>query len=258
MKGYALITGASKGIGKSIADVLARQGYNLLLVARSAGELEQVSAAIENKHKVTIHYLAVDLSNVDGVQRVVNWVSNLNVPLSVLINNAGYGVFGKFTDRQLNEQINMLDLNINAVISLTHQLLPALQANPSSYILNVASTAAYQAVPALAVYAASKAFILSYSRGLRYELKDTTVSVSCLCPGPTATNFAHRAGMDSLAELAEKFNMPPDEVAEIGIKGLFNKKAEIIPGFLNRIGAAGARLLNKALIERIGARLYKL
>ena len=120
----------------------------------------------------------------------------------------------------------------------------------------MASTAAYQAVPTLAVYAATKAFVLSFSRALRIELKDV-VSVSCLCPGPTDTGFAHRAGMDAIADLAEKFNMQPGEVAKIGLEGMFNKKAEIIPGLLNKLSAIGSRHLNKALIERIASGLYK-
>jgi len=149
----------------------------------------------------------------------------------------------------------MLQLNINAVAELTYYLLPQLKKQPS-YILNVSSTAAYQAVPTLAAYAASKAFVLSFSRALRIELKDT-ISVSCLCPGPTDTGFAHRAGMDAIAELAEKFNMRPAEVAKIGVEGMFKRKPEIVPGFLNKVSAIGARHINKALIERIAAGLYK-
>jgi short-subunit dehydrogenase len=133
-----------------------------------------------------------------------------------------------------------------------------LRKQKQAFILNVSSTAAYQAVPTLALYAASKAFVLSFSRALRYELKDTNISVSCLCPGPTDTGFAHRAGMDALAELAAKFNMPADEVARIGLKGMFRKKVEIIPGFLNKVSSFGARHLSKAMIERITAGLYKL
>jgi short-subunit dehydrogenase len=112
-------------------------------------------------------------------------------------------------------------------------------------------------VPTLAVYSATKAFVLSFSRALRYELKDSAVAVSCLCPGPTDTGFAHRAGLDALADLAEKFNMQPGEVAAIGLKGMFAKKAEIVPGFLNKISAAAGRHLNKALIEKITGDLYK-
>ncbi|WP_235005415.1 SDR family NAD(P)-dependent oxidoreductase [Pedobacter nyackensis] len=253
---FALITGASKGIGKSMASQLAGAGYHLLLVARSEDELQQLAAQIQDKYNNKVFYLQADLSTETAPLEVAEWARQHTDKLSVLINNAGYGLWGDFEQLDLNAQMNMLALNINTVLSLTHHLLPLLKQQKQSYILNLSSTAAYQAVPTLALYAASKSFILSYSRALRYELKNTAVSVSCLCPGPTDTGFANRAGLDALADLAKKFNMSPENVASIGIKGMFNKKAEIIPGFLNRLSAFGAQYLNKSLIERITAGLY--
>jgi len=258
MENYALITGASKGIGKALAQLLAQQGCNLLLVARSETALQELAASIEAEYKVKAQYLAIDLSETGAAKAVAEWSLGLSVPLSILINNAGYGLWGHFDQLGLPEQMNMLSLNINAVVELTHLLLPALKTQQQSYILNVASTAAYQAVPTLALYSASKAFILSYSRAIRYELKDTPISVSCLCPGPTDTGFVQRAGMDAIAHIADKFNMSPQKVAEIGLKGMFNKKAEIITGFLNKVSAFGARHLSKALVEKVSAGLYKL
>eukprot|EP01037_Dinobryon_pediforme_P011946 gene11946-12035_t len=181
----------------------------------------------------------------------------LSVTLTILINNAGYGIFGNFDQLPLADQLNMLQLNIKAVVELTYLLLPDLKAQQQAYVLNVASTAAYQAVPSLALYSASKAFILSYSRAIRVEMKHTSVSVSCLCPGPTDTNFVKRAGMDAIADVADKFNMDPDKVAAIGLKGMFAKDPEIITGFVNKITAFAGRHLNKNFIERVTARLYK-
>jgi len=249
MEEYAIVTGASKGIGKGLSKLLGQRGYKLILVARSEHDLKQLAEEISGE---ALCY-AIDLSEPGAAKKVAEFCKTL--PVRVLINNAGYGIWGKFEDNDLQQQLNMLLLNINAVIELTYYLLPQLKKQPS-YILNVASTAAYQAVPTLAVYAATKTFVLSFSRALRIELKDV-VSVSCLCPGPTDTGFAHRAGMDAIADLAEKFNMQPGEVAKIGLEGMFNKKAEIIPGFLNKLSAIGVRHLNKALIERIAASLYK-
>jgi short-subunit dehydrogenase len=249
MSSYALVTGASKGIGREIAILLAKKGYKLILIARSATELKQLTEELQNESL----YFAVDLSEPDAAKKVAEFCDKL--PVSVLVNNAGYGLWGNFEESGIEQQLNMLQVNINAVVELTHYLLPQLKQQPS-YILNVSSTAAYQAVPTLAVYAASKAFVLSFSRALRVELKGS-IAVSCLCPGPTDTGFAHRAGMDALADLAEKFNMQPAEVAKLGVEGLFNKKAEIIPGFLNKLSAIGARHINKSLIERITAGLYK-
>ncbi len=249
MDSYAIVTGASKGIGREIAVLLANKGYKLVLVARSSPELKKLT---EDLPKGSL-YFAVDLAVPGAAEKIAEFCKYL--PVSILVNNAGYGLWGSFEQIDIQQQLNMLQLNVNIVVELTHYLLPQLKKHPS-YILNVASTAAYQAVPSLTVYAATKAFVLSFSRALRVELKGE-VSVSCLCPGPTDTGFAHRAGMDALAELAEKFNMRAEEVAKVGLQGMFNKKAEIIPGFLNKLSAVGARHINKGLIERITARLYK-
>lgn len=254
---FALVTGASKGIGRSIALELAKAGYHLLLVARSAGDLQQLAVQIQQDYGKQVFYLPADLSAGNAASAVANWANTHTSQLSVLVNNAGFGLWGDFEKLALPEQMNMLSLNINIVVELTHQLLPVLKQQDQAYILNLSSTAAYQAVPTLALYAASKSFILSYSRALRYELKSTTVSVSCLCPGPTDTGFAKRAGLDLLADLAEKFNMSPEIVAKTGIKGMFRKKAEIVPGFLNKLSAFAATHLNKSLVERITAGLYK-
>jgi short-subunit dehydrogenase len=256
LKEYALITGASGGIGKAMVILLAQKGYSLLLISRSAHDLGVLAQEIRDQYQVSVEFLATDLSHVNAAEEVATWCHSVTPSLTILINNAGYGLWGDFEQLNLAEQQNMLRLNISTVTDLTHHLLPLLKKQEQTYILNVSSTAAYQAVPTLALYAASKAFILSYSRALRYELKDSVVSVSCLCPGPTATGFADRAGMSALADLADKFNMQPAEVAVIGIKGMFGKKTEIIPGFLNQLSAFGARHLPKSLIERITAKLY--
>jgi short-subunit dehydrogenase len=255
---YALVTGASKGIGREIVLQLVERGYHVLLVARSEQELSQLALEIEEKYKVNAFYFSADLSKPGAAKEVADWGNGKTTSLSVLVNNAGYGMWGSFETLDLTAQMEMLQLNINAVLELTHHLLPGLKAQQQSYILNVASTAAYQAMPTMALYAASKSFILSYSRAITYELKDTSVSVSCLSPGPTATGFGSRAGLDAFAELADKFNMPAALVAQIGLKGLFKKKPEIIAGFLNKVSAFGANLLPKGIVERISANLYRL
>ncbi|WP_114940112.1 SDR family NAD(P)-dependent oxidoreductase [Mucilaginibacter endophyticus] len=257
MDQYALITGAGKGIGRSMAILLAQKGYNLLLVSRSENDLTALSAQIKTDYKVKADFLAIDLSEIGAALRVFDWVKSLNVPVSILINNAGLGMWGNFNKLDVAAQTGMMQVNMNALTELSYYFIPVLKLQQQAFILNVSSTAAYQAVPTLAIYAATKAFVLSFSRALRYELKDTSIAVSCLCPGPTDTSFAHRAGMDALAELAAKFNMKADEVAAIGIKGMFNKKAEIVPGFLNKLSAAAATHSPKSLIERVTAGLYK-
>lgn len=257
MNAYALITGASKGIGKSIAFNLAKRGYNLLLVARSGSALEKLSESIQEQHHVKVSFVALDLSTQDGPSVLAKWATEQAINLQILVNNAGYGLFGDFEELDLGAQLNMIQLNINAVVSLTHLLLPQLRQQQQAYILNVASTASYQAMPGLGIYAASKSFILSFSRALHYELKASNVSVSCVSPGPTETGFASRAGLDDFKDLADKFNMNPDKVAEQAIDAMFSRKNEVITGFLNRISAFGARHLPKTLVERVSAKLYK-
>ncbi|PTQ98281.1 hypothetical protein C8P68_103444 [Mucilaginibacter yixingensis] len=254
---YALVTGASSGIGREIALQLAARGYSLLLTSRSIDGLEQLAAQVKERYAVNALCFAADLADPDAVTRLAAWCKEVTSSLAVLINNAGYGLWGNFDQLELRDQQHMLQLNIGAVIGLTHQLLPLLKQQPNAYIMNVASTAAYQSVPTLTVYAATKAFVLNYSRGLRLELEGLNIYVTCLCPGPTATGFAERAGMAALAELADKFNMQPQEVAAAGLKGLFGKKAEVVPGGLNRVSAWGARHLPKSWIEGISAKLYK-
>lgn len=256
MTEYALITGASKGIGKSIALLLAKAGYNLLLVARSETELKELSSLLQKEYGIQVGYLATDLSLTGAAEKTASWCTSYTSALTILINNAGYGVWGNFESLSLSDQMNMLQLNINAVVELTYHLLPLLQQQNQSYILNIASTAAYQALPGFSLYAASKSFILNYSRAIRYELKHSPVSVSCLCPGPTDTAFASRAGLDAFADLAEKFNMSPDEVAQTAVKGMFSKKAEMIPGLTNKISSFFASILPKTLVERVAASLY--
>jgi len=257
MNTYALITGAGKGIGRALALQLAKKGYPVLLVARSADELQTLANEITATYQVQAQWLAVDLSESSAIEQVIKWCTDNSYSVSVLINNAGYGLWGSFENVDIDGQLNMISLNINALVKLTHVFIPILKQQSQAYILNVGSTAAYQAVPTLAVYSATKAFVLSFTRALRYELKDSVISVSCLSPGPTDTGFAHRAGLDTFADLAAKFNMQADEVAVIGLKGMFNKKAEIVPGLLNKLAVIGARHLPKALIEKIGGDLYK-
>ncbi|HEY0611638.1 MAG TPA: SDR family oxidoreductase [Chitinophaga sp.] len=257
MSSYALITGASKGIGRSLAASLARRKYNLLLVARSSADLATLSTTLAAEYGIQAHYLALDLSLPDAAQQVRNWCLEQQFKVSLLVNNAGYGVWGYFDELPLIDQCNMLQLNMQLPVELSWHMIPLLKEHPKAYILNVSSTAAYQAVPTMALYAASKSFMLSFSRGLRYELKRTQIAVSCLCPGPVNTNFIERAKMQAVQATAEKFGMTPEAVAEKALKGLFAGKAEIIPGALNAISALGTRLLPKAMIERIAAGLYK-
>ncbi len=255
----ALITGASRGIGRALALGLAQRGYDLLLVARSAPQLAELAQETQARHQRQAHTLALDLTQPDAAAELATWAAH-HAPagLAVLVNNAGYGLWGRFEQLNLEEQLNMLQLNLNLPVQLTYALLPLLRRAAKGYILNVASTAAYQAVPSLAVYAASKAFLLSFSRGLRYELKGSGVSVTCLSPGATTTDFGNRAGMGAeLQAVANKVSMTPEQVAEAGLKALFAGKAEFIPGLLNKVSAGLTSVVPKPIVEKIAAGIYE-
>ncbi|MBT9392018.1 SDR family oxidoreductase [Hymenobacter sp. NST-14] len=253
----ALITGASRGIGRALALELARRGYDVLLTARSEGQLEAVAAEVRQLGR-TARVLALDLAAPAAADQLAAWTIAQPGELTVLVNNAGYGLWGRFEELSLAQQQNMLQLNLHLPVALTHALLPALHRPKAAYILNVASTAAYQAVPTLTLYAASKAFLLSFSRGLRYELRETGVSVSCLSPGATTTGFADRAGMNAdLQATANKVSMTPEQVAQAGITALLAGEAEVIPGALNKVSAALTSVVPKSLTERIAAGIYE-
>ncbi|UOQ53852.1 SDR family NAD(P)-dependent oxidoreductase [Hymenobacter cellulosivorans] len=255
---YALITGASRGIGRALAAELAGRGYHLLLTARSQDQLAQVATELGAQHGVEARFLPLDLAEPGAATRLAEWARQHTKELAVLVNNAGYGLWGRFEDLPLAAQQNMLQLNMLLPVELTHQLLPLLKQQPKAYILNIASTAAYQAVPTLTLYAASKAFLLTFSRGLRYELRDSPVSVTCLSPGATTTDFADRAGMSAgLQEVAAKLSMTPEQVAKFGVTALLAGEAEVIPGALNKVSARLTGFVPKALTEKIAANIYE-
>ncbi|RYZ20361.1 MAG: SDR family oxidoreductase [Chitinophagaceae bacterium] len=255
---YALITGASKGIGKAIAREWARRGHHVLLVARSEGALQQVAADIRNDFKVEADFLAADLTDPAASERIFEWCQGKGYSIDTLINNAGFGASGPFDSIPLAEQLSMMQVNMNALVTLTHLFLPELKRQPKAYLLNIASSAAYQAVPYLSVYAASKAFVLTFTRGLRHELKGSSVSVTCVCPGATDTDFASTAQVGEKAlKAADKVNMTPEVVARQAVDALVAGKPEKITGFINQLGAFLVWLAPKGVAEKTAAGLYK-
>jgi short-subunit dehydrogenase len=258
MQEYALITGASKGIGKAIASELAAKGFNVLLVARSEPLLEQTAAEITSRYKVTADWLALDLSLPVAPQNVWDWCRARGYAVTALVNNAGYGLSGPFEKYTLQEHWNMMQLNMQTLVGLTRLFLPDLQTRDRAYILNIASSAAYQAVPKLSLYAATKAFVLAFSRGLHQELAHSPVSVTCVSPGATDTDFPNRAQLGEKGmKAAEKFNMSPAVVAGIAVRAMLSGKAEVITGFINKLGAAMAWLLPKGMVEKTAMKIYE-
>lgn len=256
---FALITGASKGIGKAIAFELAARQNNLLLVARSESLLQNLANEISDRYGVQTDYLALDLASTDAPAQLLKWLNQKSYVVNILVNNAGYGLSGSFENYTAQEHHDMMQVNMQVPVALCSLLIPQLKEQPSAYILNIVSSAAYQAVPGLSVYAASKAFLLSFSRGLRYELRNTSVSVTALSPGATDTDFSSRAKVGTKAlKAAEKVNMTPEVVAKIAVTALYARKAEVITGLVNQLGAFLVWLLPKSLVEKSTASLYEM
>jgi uncharacterized protein len=255
---YALITGASKGIGRAIALELAKRNYDLLLTARSPDLLQGVSEEIQRMYPVAIHFMALDLSEINAPQKLYDWCNENDYPVSVLVNNAGYGISGEFRSSSLEKNTNLVFLNVIAPTELCRLFIPMLGQHSQGYILNIASTASYQSVPYLAVYASSKAYLLRLSRSLTRELAATGISITCVSPGPTSTDWAETASIPPKAlKIANKLNMQPAKVAEIAVRSMLAKKTEVVPGFLNKLGVFIVWLLPKRISEISAASLYK-
>lgn len=254
---YALITGASKGIGKAMAECLAKRKFNLLLVARSEALLSETAADLQQRYQVSVSWLAADLSQPEAPQTVADWVAKNNFPVTALINNAGYGLWGNFEDLSYADQNNMLQLNVQTLVNLTYLMLPNLKQQPKAYILNVGSLAGFQAIPTLSLYAASKALVNTFTRGLAHELRKTSVSVTLLAPGGVKTGFVERSRMYHMQQTADKLSMEPEAVAEMGIRAMLSGKREVVPGFPNRFTALMVRLFPKSVVENITWAMYR-
>lgn len=193
---WALITGASSGIGKELAIIHASKGGNLVLLARREKELKELQRQIIENFNVTVHVIPIDLTEQEAVSSVMTYLSEQQISIDVLMNNAGFGGYGLFAERSISADLNMVDLNIKTLISLTHAIIPSMKKKGRGYILNTASTAGFLPGPLQATYFATKAFVVSFTEAISYELKDTGISVTALCPGPVKTEFEKTAGME--------------------------------------------------------------
>jgi len=255
-RGYALITGASQGLGAALATELAGHGFGVLLVARSAQALQEVARQAGALNGGRAHVLTADLFAPGAVEQVADRVHGLNVPLTCVVNNAGQGLWGRFDGLGLGDQLRMMHLNMDVPVELTHRLLPLLKGAKRAYVLNISSMTAYTALATMAVYGGSKAFLLRWSRALRAELAGTGVSVTAVCPGSIITGFTARAGMQAMDDLARKFGSGPGPVAASAVKAMLKGKAEVVPGLLNRITAKAQGWLPDSLNEKVANGIY--
>ncbi len=251
----ALITGAWSGIGRELALLFARDGYNLVLVARSAAKLAELAEDLKREHGTSIRVLAKDLSNPAAPDEIYSELAP-DSSVDSLVNNAGFGTRGPFWETSLAAELEMMQVNMVALTHLTKLLLKGMLERRSGKILNVASTAGFQPGPLMAVYYATKAYVLSFSEALANELKGSGVSVTALCPGPTETGFSQRAGMRD-SRLFRGTTMDARTVAQIGYRALMQGKPVVIPGLRNRLLAFSVRLAPRAAVTRITRRLQE-
>jgi uncharacterized protein len=239
MKEFALITGATAGIGYELAKLFAADNYNLVLVARDEARLKNVAAELQNAHKIEAIVLAKDLSN-DSARREI-FETLRDAPVSVLVNNAGFGSQGAFVEEDIDLSLKMMGVNMDALVELTRLFLPPMLSRGQGRILNVGSTAGFQPGPFTNIYYATKAFVFSFSVALAEELAGTGITVTTLCPGFTKTEFHQRAGMERSSRWLPM--MSAQEVARIGYRGLMTGKRIVIPGWRNKLTGAVSRRL---------------
>jgi uncharacterized protein len=247
----ALITGASGGIGYELAKLFARDHFDLVLVARSSEKLNQVAAELQSKFGITVKTVALDLASAPAAKFLFDQMQREGVAVDVLVNNAGFGGFGKFAEMAEEEILGQIHLNITALTHLTRMFLPPMLARRSGKVMNVASTAAFQPGPLMAVYYATKAYVLSFSEALANEVAGSGVVVSCFCPGATDTGFAKRAGTENSRLFRKLRPMNSEVVAQDGYRGLMAGRGVVISGVQNWLVAQSVRLAPRRLVTAI-------
>jgi short-subunit dehydrogenase len=255
----ALVTGASDGIGLEFSDILAARGYDLVLVARREDKLNEVSAKLSEKYGVNCIVIAADLSVPQAAQTLFQRTCEQNLQIDFLVNNAGLLHNGAFTELSLAEQERMITVNVLALTSLSHLYANDMATRKKGYILNLASLAAWMAIPNQNVYAATKAYVLSFTQALANEMKaaNNGVVVSALCPGYTATKMMDNPDQGAKLRIAPNMMMSAKDVAEAGIKGCLVGKSAIVPGVANKITAAITRLFSKTLLTKLVGSFYR-
>ena len=251
---WALVTGASAGIGWALAEQLAAGGTNLVLTARRRERLEELAEQLRSKHNVQVELAVTDLARPSAPDELFAFTQGKGIAVDLLVNNAGFGAYGAFARMSLARQLEMIQVNICAVIHLTHLYLAAMIERRRGDILIVASTAAFQGVPYIATYAATKAFDLLFAEALAEEVRPHGVRVCALCPGSTRTEFHEVAGQP---ERTWRKREPAAKVAWVGLEALARGKSYVISGLGNFLGTHGQRLAPRRLVTRVAASLFR-
>jgi short-subunit dehydrogenase len=249
-----LITGASFGIGESFARKLAARGENLVLVARTEERLAELCREFETKNKIGAQYIVADLTRQDAPREIFSETERRGVEIETLINNAGFGSLGEFVTLDLERELSMIDLNVKTLVALTHLYGAQMKMRKRGAIINVASTAAFQPVPFMACYAATKAFVLSFSVALWEEMRPHNVRVMALCPGVTETKFFEAA---DIKRPPMRVAQSPDEVVDVALKGLARGRSHIISGWMNYLTAQSERFFPRSLVARVAGSVIR-
>lgn len=250
---WALVTGASSGIGRALAGQLAAVGANLVVTARRAERLEELAAALCAEHKIRVAVCVADLARPQAPQEIYQFCRREGVAVDILINNAGFGAYGEFHTQDAARLLDLVQVNCSAVVALTRLFLPAMVERRKGDVLIVASTAGFQAVPYIAAYAATKGFDLLFGEALAEEMRPYGVRVCCLCPGTTQTEFHAAAGQP---EPTKRRQETAEKVARVGLEALAAGKSYVISGFGNYLGTHGQRIVPRRLVTRVAARLF--
>src|ERR1700682_114377 len=250
---WALITGASAGIGKALAEELAAGGTNLILTARRAERLTELAKALEEKFKIKTEVVTADLAEAGAAEKIFAFTRGKNIFVELLVNNAGFGQYGELHEVETQRLLDMVRVNCEAVVHLTRLYLPEMVERKRGDILILASTAALQSVPYISTYAATKAFDLLFAEGLAEEMKPHGIRVCALCPGSTESEFHVVAGQEKFMRKAET----AEKVARTGLKALAAGKSYVISGVGNYLGAHGERLVPRRMVTRIAGNMFK-
>jgi uncharacterized protein len=253
----ALITGCTSGIGLYLAHEFAKHGHPLVLVAPVDAELQQLKIELEASYQIRVRVIAKDLEQEQSANEISRALSAEGLTVDILVNNAGHGFRGKSWELPIEKDLSIVRLNIEAVLRLTKEFLPGMVARGRGRLLNTASVAGFEPGPMLAVYHASKAFVLSWSEALSVELADTGVKVTALCPGPTDTDFFPKADMTEVVGFQKAKVMAPQEVAKAGYEGLMKEELIVVPGISNKMLVMARRVLTEKAQAELNNKMYQ-
>ncbi len=249
---YTLITGASSGIGEAFARRLASEGNNLFLVARSEEKLRSLCNELSAKHRISAEFLAADLIDVDSDLMVFEATKKMGIEIDWLINNAGFGSMGDFAKLDLERELEMIELNITAVVALTHHFLQKMRERGRGTIINISSGASFQPIPFFATYAATKAFVTSFTEAIAEENRPFGVRILALCPGTTDSGFFEASKIKNPIKV--KGVQTPDQVVDAALKALESGKSKVVSGWINYLVASAVNVLPNSLITRVMAK----